>query len=77
MDEGKKVKVMRPAQDFYRKLVMVWLMAQKDSSQPVTFPIYLTMLKTTFLSNNWDEKYIVPTKYFFQCMQKDWELIKQ
>lgn len=29
LEEGKKVKVMRPAQDFYRKLVMVWLMLQK------------------------------------------------
>ena len=26
LEEGKKVKVMRPAQDFYKKLVMVWLM---------------------------------------------------
>ncbi len=31
MDEGKKVKVMRPAQDFYRKLVMVWLMMQQNN----------------------------------------------
>ena len=29
LEEGKKVKVMRPAQDFYQKLVMVWLMLQK------------------------------------------------
>jgi len=30
MDEGTKVKVMRPAQDFYEKLVMVWLMLQQN-----------------------------------------------
>ncbi len=37
LEEGKKVKVMRPAQDFYRKLVMVWLMLQKREQLNPTF----------------------------------------
>lgn len=31
LDEGKKVKVMRPAQDFYKKLVMAWLVCQQGT----------------------------------------------
>ena len=44
MEEGTKVKVMRPAQDFYQKLVMVWLMLHgpdSDPVKPISFPIYL------------------------------------
>jgi hypothetical protein len=37
LDEGKKVKVMRPAQDFYHKLVMVWLMLQKRGEENPSF----------------------------------------
>ena len=37
LEEGKKVKVMRPAQDFYIKLVMAWLMFQKRGEINPTF----------------------------------------
>ena len=33
MQEGTRVKVMRPAQDFYEKLVMVWLMLQQNQHE--------------------------------------------
>lgn len=32
MNEGMKVRVMRPAQEFYRKLVLVWLLCQQNAS---------------------------------------------
>lgn len=68
---------MRPAQDFYRKLVMVWLMVQQNVEESITFPAYLSRLKSTFFTEGWQEKYIVPTKYFFERMKQDWQYIKQ
>jgi hypothetical protein len=76
MEEGQKVKVMRPAQDFYRKLVMVWLVCQQNSKCTVPFQDYLTRLKSTFFNEGWQDKYIVPTKYFYERMKQDWEEIK-
>lgn len=32
MNEDMKVRVMRPAQEFYRKLVLVWLLCQQNAS---------------------------------------------
>lgn len=56
---------------------MAWLMLQKNNNEIcVTFPVYLSRLKATFFSDSWDEKYIVPTKYFFERMKQDWESIK-
>ena len=75
LEEGKKVKVMRPAQDFYKKLVMVWLMVQQNNEKSITFPIYLNRLKSTFFTDSWDDKYIIPTKYFFERMKQDWQSI--
>jgi hypothetical protein len=65
LDYGKKVKVMRPAQDFYHKLVMVWLMLQKRGEENPSFNEYLHCLQTSFFSESWQERYLVPTKYFF------------
>ena len=31
-DEGTKVKVLRPAEDFYEKLVIAWLMQRKSEN---------------------------------------------
>ena len=75
--EGKRVKVMRPAQDFYRKLVLVWLMLQKNEESEVTFAVYFGKLTSTFFPDNWQDKYIVPTKYFFERMKQNWEDIKK
>jgi hypothetical protein len=66
---------MRPAQDFYKKLVMVWLMVQQNNEKSITFPIYLNRLKSTFFTDNWNDKYIIPTKYFFERMKQDWQSI--
>lgn len=44
---------MRPAQDFYRKLVMVWLMVQQNVEESITFPAYLNRLKSTFFTEGW------------------------
>ncbi len=68
---------MRPAQDFYRKLVLVWLMLQKNQESEVTFAVYFGKLKSTFFPDNWQDKYIVPTKYFFERMKQNWEDIKK
>jgi hypothetical protein len=32
LNEDMKVRVMRPAQEFYRKLVLVWLLCQQNNS---------------------------------------------
>jgi hypothetical protein len=48
LDEGKKVKVMCPAQDFYRKLVIVWLICQQNSKDAFSFDQYLAALRITF-----------------------------
>ena len=37
MNEDMKVRVMRPAQEFYRKLVLVWLLCQQNTSEKITF----------------------------------------
>lgn len=29
MDEGTRVKVLRPAEDFYEKLIITWIMASQ------------------------------------------------
>ena len=50
LEEGKKVKVMRPAQDFYIKLVMVWLIFQKRGETNPSFTDYLAYLKTAFFA---------------------------
>ena len=72
LEEGKKVKVMRPAQDFYMKLVMVWLMFQKRGETKPTFAEYLNCLQTAFFKDSWHKRYLIPTKYFFERMQEDW-----
>jgi hypothetical protein len=64
LEEGKKVKVMRPAQDFYRKLVIAWLLCQQNSSS-LPFEDYLTVLKAAFFAEEWESRFIIPTKYFF------------
>lgn len=64
---------MRPAQDFYCKLVMVWLVCQKNSSETIIFQNYLNRLKSTFFVDSWSDKYLVPTKYFYERMKHDWE----
>ena len=73
LEEGKKVKVMRPAQDFYMKLIMVWLMVQKKGDKP-EFKGYLSCVMTTF-GSTWNDRYLVPTKYFYERMKEDWQLI--
>jgi hypothetical protein len=37
MREDMKVRVMRPAQEFYRKLVLVWLLCQQNITEKITF----------------------------------------
>ena len=77
LDEGMKVKVMRPAQDFYRKLVIVWLICAQGARQSFAFEEYLQALKTTYFARNWEERLAVPTKYFFEKMRASWEDIKR
>lgn len=73
LEEGKKVKVMRPAQDFYRKLVIVWLVCAQAAKEPFSFEDYLQALKTTYFAGNWEERLTLPTKYFFEQMRVSWE----
>lgn len=44
---------MRPAQDFYGKLVMVWLIIQQNNENSTTFQDYLNRLKLTFFADCW------------------------
>ena len=46
--EGKKIKILRPAQDFYHKLILVWLSFKDGNSVKVSFQEYLNKVKSTF-----------------------------
>ena len=73
LEEGKKVKVMRPAEDFYQKLVMAWLMFQKRGETNPEFTQYLNCLQTAFFGDKWHQRYLVPTKFFYERMREDWQ----
>lgn len=80
MEEGTKVKVMRPAQDFYQKLVMVWLMLHgpdSNSTSPIAFSSYLERLRASFFAENWLDKYVIPTRYFYERMRLEWDNISR
>lgn len=68
---------MRPAQDFYHKLVMVWLMLQKQGECNPPFAEYLTCLQTSFFLDTWQPRYLIPTRYFYERMKQDWQQLKQ
>ncbi len=52
-----KVKVLRPAEDFYAKLVFVWLLLKDEhSSEFQDFEHYLEHVKSNF-GEKWKEKY--------------------
>lgn len=72
LEDGTKIKVMRPAQDFYRKLVIVWLICSQNAKQFFSFEEYLQALKTTYFTRNWEERLTQPTKYFFEKMKTSW-----
>lgn len=50
-DDGTKVKVLKPAEDFYEKLVFVWLLL-KNQKEDIKFDEYLHAVKSKF-----DEKW--------------------
>jgi len=37
----------------------------------------LTRVKSILTTESWQEKYIIPTKYFYERMRLDWEEIKK
>ena len=80
MEEGTRVKVMRPAQDFYQKLVMVWLMLhgpESDKDSEISFTNYLERLRASLFVENWLEKYVIPTRYFYERMRLEWDHISK
>jgi hypothetical protein len=70
--EGKRVKVLRPAQDFYRKLVIVWLLCQQ-TAPGLSFEEYLAALRSTFFPDDWESRFMLPTRYFFEKMRNNWD----
>ena len=65
MNEGTRIKVLRPAEDFYSKLVITWLMFKRSNeSQELQFGNFLVQVKVAF-GWSWREKYCIPTKYFY------------
>jgi hypothetical protein len=73
-EEGMKVKVLKPAEDFYQKLVFVWLLLKNEKDE-IKFEEYLQVVRSKF-EDKWQEKYIIPTKYFFERINRDWHEIK-
>lgn len=69
-EEGTRVKVLKPAEDFYQKLVFVWLLL-KNEKDDIKFEEYLQVVRSKF-DDIWQEKYIIPTKYFFERVNRDW-----
>ena len=53
--EGKRIKVLRPAQDFYHKLILVWLSFKNGKFVKVQFQDYLNKVKSTF-GENWKDR---------------------
>lgn len=66
--------MLKPAEDFYQKLVFVWLLL-KNEKKDFLFEDYLQVVRSKF-SDSWQEKYIIPTKYFFERISRDWHEIK-
>lgn len=71
MQEGTKIKVLKPAEDFYEKLIIGWLMLKKcnEKKAEITFEEYINHIKVSF-GRAWREKYIIPTKYFYERLIK-------
>ena len=71
------MKVLKPAEDFYEKLIIGWLMITKCSpGHNVTFETYLSQVKLSF-GKSWKDKYNVPTKYFYERLIKHWNDIQK
>jgi hypothetical protein len=47
----------------------------KNEKDEIKFEEYLQAVKSKFCEN-WQEKYIIPTKYFFERINRDWHEIK-
>lgn len=50
MEDGTKIKVLKPAQDFYEKLIIGWLMLKKykEKKTEIMFEEYLNHMKVSF-----------------------------
>lgn len=46
-EEGTKVKVLKPAEDFYQKLVFVWLLLKNEKDE-IKFEDYLQVVRSKF-----------------------------
>ena len=76
LEDGTRIKVLRPAEDFYQKLIITWLMFQKSNEKnPGSFESFLGQVKIAF-GASWREKYSLPTKYFYEKINKYWGEIK-
>lgn len=77
LEDGTKIRVLRPAEDFYEKLIITWLMVLKTNQvDELNFDNYLRQVKIA-LSGSWREKYVIPTKYFFGKLTKYWGEIQK
>jgi hypothetical protein len=72
LSEGEKVKVLRPAQEFYRRLMIVWLLCHQHCPA-VGFEDYLAALRSSFFAEGWEARFVQPTRYFFEKMRASWE----
>lgn len=70
------MKVLRPAQDFYRKLVIAWLLCQQNAAA-VPFEDYLCVLRGSFFAEEWESRFTVPAKYFFEKLRNNWEEMRR
>ena len=46
-EEGTRVKVLKPAEDFYQKLVFVWLLLKNEKDE-IKFEDYLQVVRSKF-----------------------------
>lgn len=55
MQEGTKIKVLKPAEDFYEKLIIGWLMLKKcnEKKAEITFEEYINHIKVSFGRQAW------------------------
>lgn len=69
-EDGSKIKILKPAEDFYHKLILVWLTSKKNKSK-IAFDEYLSDVRSSF-GQSWKEKLVVPIKYFYDKVMKNW-----
>lgn len=77
MKNNIKIRFIQPAQEFYNRLMEVWIIFKTNSlNKEILFTEYLDKVKAS-LGNLWNEKFMTPTQNFFMTLYYEWNHLKQ